>query len=182
MKNNFFIFCFICIFFFNSAYAELFKFETSELKLLDNGYIIDAKNGKVVIKLGDKINYLNAKKHSNEGLKDILVSKESLYGKFLHSDVKINDEENGVLKIGTELNETIINQILEAKIHSLEISVTNSINKGGYLLTTIFNDKNNTKDEAITEIYKMLRPGEPPTIEIATQIFNNLFFSSDRRY
>ncbi len=142
--------------------------------------VVDAKNGKVVIKLGDKINYLNAKKLSNDGLKDILVSKDSLYGKFLHSDVKINDEENGILKIGTELNETIINQILEAKIHSLEISVTNSINKGGYLLTTIFNDKNNTKDEAITEIYKMLRPGEPPTIEIATQIFNNLFFSSDR--
>ena len=142
--------------------------------------VVDAKNGKVVIRLGDKINYLNAKKLSNEGLKDILVSKESLYGKFLHSDVKINDEENGILKIGTELNETIIDQILEAKIHTLEISVTNSINKGGYLLTTIFNDKNNTKDDAITEIYKMLRPGEPPTIEIATQIFNNLFFSSDR--
>ncbi len=142
--------------------------------------VVDAKNGKVVIKLGDKINYLNAKKLSNNGLKDILVSKESLYGKFLHSEVKINDEENGVLRIGTELNETIIDQILEAKINLLEISVTNSINKGGYLLTTIFNDKNNTKDEAITEIYKMLRPGEPPTIEIATQIFNNLFFSSDR--
>ena len=142
--------------------------------------VVDAKNGKVVIRLGDKINYLNAKKLSNEGLKDILVSKESLYGKFLHSDVKINDEENGILNIGTEINETIIDQILEAKIHSLEISVTNSINKGGYLLTTIFNDKNNTKDDAITEIYKMLRPGEPPTIEIATQIFNNLFFSSDR--
>ena len=142
--------------------------------------VVDAKNGKVVIKLGDKINYLNAKKLSNDGLKDILVSKDSLYGKFLHKDVKINEEENGVFKIGTELNETIIDQILEAKIHSLEISVTNSINKGGYMLTTILNDKNNTKDEAITEIYKMLRPGEPPTIEIATQIFNNLFFSSDR--
>ncbi len=142
--------------------------------------VVDAKTGNVVIKLGDKINYLNAKKLSNDGLKDILVSKESLYGKFLHKDVKVNDEENGVIKIGTELNETIINQILDAKIHLLEISITNSINKGGYMLTTIFNDKNNTKDEAITEIYKMLRPGEPPTIEIATQIFNNLFFSSDR--
>ena len=142
--------------------------------------IIDASNGKVVIKLGDKINYLTAKKLSNDGLKHILVSKESLYGKFLHTDVKINDDEGGVLKIGTELNETVIQQILDANIHTLEISITNSINKGGYLLTTIFNDKNNSKDEAITEIYKMLRPGEPPTIEIATQIFNNLFFSSDR--
>ena len=142
--------------------------------------IIDASNGKVVIKLGDKINYLTAKKLSNDGLKNILVSKESLYGKFLHTDVKINDDEGGVLKIGTELNEKVIQQILDANIHTLEISITNSINKGGYLLTTIFNDKNNSKDEAITEIYKMLRPGEPPTIEIATQIFNNLFFSSDR--
>ncbi len=142
--------------------------------------VIDAKSGKVVIKLGEKINYLNAKKLSSDGLKDILVAKESLFGKFLHKDIKLNDQEDGLLKIGTELNETIIQQILDANITSLDISVTNSINKGPYLLTTILNDKNNTKDEAITEIYKMLRPGEPPTIEIATQIFNNLFFSSDR--
>ncbi len=142
--------------------------------------VVDAKTGKVVIKLGEKINYLNAKKLSSDGLKDILVSKESLYGKFLHKDIKVKDEEEGTFKIGTEINETIIQQILEANIYTLEISVTNSINKGAYLLTTILNDKNNSKDEAITEIYKMLRPGEPPTIEIATQIFNNLFFSSDR--
>ncbi len=142
--------------------------------------VIDAKTGEVVIKLGDKINFLSAKKLANDGLKDILVSRESMYGKFLHRDIKVNEEEDGVFKIGTELNDTIIQQILDANIHSLQISVTNSINKGPYLLTTILADKNNTKDEAITEIYKMLRPGEPPTIEIATQIFNNLFFSSDR--
>jgi DNA-directed RNA polymerase subunit beta len=142
--------------------------------------VIDAKTGEVVIKLGDKINFLNAKKLANDGLKDILVSRESLLGKFLHRDVKVNDEEEGTFAIGTELNDAVIQQILDANIHSLQISVTNSINKGPYLLTTILNDKNNSKDEAITEIYKMLRPGEPPTIEIATQIFNNLFFSSDR--
>ena len=142
--------------------------------------VIDAKTGNVVIKLGDKINFLNAKKLANDGLKDILVSRESLFGKFLHRDIKVSEEEEGVFKIGTELNDTIIQQILDANIHSLQISVTNSINKGPYLLTTILSDKNNSKDEAITEIYKMLRPGEPPTIEIATQIFNNLFFSSDR--
>jgi DNA-directed RNA polymerase subunit beta len=142
--------------------------------------VIDAKTGEVVIKLGDKINFLNAKKLANDGLKDILVSRESLFGKFLHRDVKVSDEEEGTFSIGTEINDAIIQQILDVKIHSLQISVTNSINKGAYLLTTILNDKNNSKDDAITEIYKMLRPGEPPTIEIATQIFNNLFFSSDR--
>jgi len=142
--------------------------------------VLDAKTGKIVIKLGDKINYLNAKKLANDGLKDILVSQESLFGKFIHKDIKLSDDEDGTLKIGTELNETLIQKILEANIRSLDISVTNSINKGPYLLTTVLNDKNNNKDDAITEIYKMLRPGEPPTIEIATQIFNNLFFSSDR--
>src|SRR5210317_296435 len=143
--------------------------------------VIDAKTGEVVIKLGEKINYLNAKKLANDGLKDILVSRESLYGKFLHKDIKVSDdEEEGIFKIGTEINDAVIQQILDANIHSLDISVTNSINKGPYLLITLLNDKNNTKEEAITEIYKMLRPGEPPTIEIATQIFNNLFFSSDR--
>ncbi len=142
--------------------------------------VIDAKTGEVVVKLGDKINFLNAKKLANDGLKDILVSRESLFGKILHRDIKVNDEEEGTFKIGTELNDTVIQQILDANIHSIQISVTNSINKGPYLLTTILNDKNNSKEEAITEVYKMLRPGEPPTIEIATQIFNNLFFSSDR--
>jgi DNA-directed RNA polymerase subunit beta len=140
--------------------------------------VADAKTGKVVIKLGDKINYLAAKKLSNDGLKDIFVTQESLFGKFLHKDIKINEEEN--FKIGTELNDTILKTIIDAKISSIEISTTNSINKGPYLLTTIFNDKNENKSDAITEIYKVLRPGEPPTEEIAIKIFNNLFFSSDR--
>ena len=83
-------------------------------------------------------------------------------------------------KIGTELNETLIDKILAANINTLETAYTNSINKGPYLLQTIFNDKNETKNDSINEIYKVLRPGEPPTIDIATQIFNNLFFSSDR--
>ena len=139
--------------------------------------VIDAKNNKVVVKLGEKINFLTAKKLSNDGLKEIFVSSESLYGKFLHRDIAVGED---VFKIGTEINETIISKIIESDIKSLDISRTNSINKGPYLLLSIFNDKNENKNDAITEIYKVLRPGEPPTIEIATQIFNNLFFSSDR--
>jgi len=142
--------------------------------------VIDYKSGNIIIKLGDKINYLMAKKLATDGLKDILVSQESLYGKYLHRDVMISEEEEEIFGIGTELNDTIIKQILEAQISSIEISITNSINKGPYLLNTLLNDKNKDKNDAITEIYKVLRPGEPPTVEIATQIFNNLFFSSDR--
>ncbi len=139
--------------------------------------VVDAKNNKIVVKLGEKINFLTAKKLSNDGLKEIFVSSESLYGKFLHRDITVGED---TFKIGTELNETIINKVIESGIKNLDISRTNSINKGPYLLLSIFNDKNENKNDAITEIYKVLRPGEPPTIEIATQIFNNLFFSSDR--
>ncbi len=139
--------------------------------------IIDAKNNKILIKTGEQINFLTAKKLQNDGLKEILVSDISLYGKFLHEDLIVGDD---TFKIGTELNETIIIKILEAGIKLINVSKTNSISKGPYLLQTILNDKNENKNDAITEIYKILRPGEPPTIEIATQIFNNLFFSSDR--
>ncbi len=139
--------------------------------------VVDAKNNKVLVKAGEKINFLHAKKLEKDGLKQIFVSSESLYGKFLHKDIKIGDDN---FKIGTEINDTIINKIIDAGIHSIEISKTNTISKGPYLLQTLFNDKNETKNDSITEVYKMLRPGEPPTIEIAAQIFNNLFFSSER--
>ncbi len=139
--------------------------------------IIDAKNKKTIIKKGEKINFLKAKKLASEGLKEIYVSNQYLLGKYLIKNVKIGDDE---FKIGSELNDTIIEKFVEAKIFSLELAYTNTINKGPYLLQTLFNDKNDSKNDAINEIYKVLRPGEPPTIEIATQIFNNLFFSSDR--
>ncbi len=139
--------------------------------------IIDAKNNKTLVKKGEQINYLVAKKLQNEGLKEIFVSNDSLYGKFLHEDFIIGEDK---FKIGTEINETVLEKILEANIKNINLSKTNSISKGPYLLQTILNDKNENKNDAITEIYKILRPGEPPTIEIATQIFNNLFFSSDR--
>ncbi len=139
--------------------------------------IIDAKNNKILVKIGEQINFLTAKKLQNDGLKEILVSNEALYGKFLHEDLVVGED---TFKIGTELNDTIIQKLLEENIKIINVSKTNSISKGPYLLHTILNDKNENKNDAITEIYKILRPGEPPTIEIATQIFNNLFFSSDR--
>ena len=139
--------------------------------------VIDAKTNKTLVKVGDQINFLTAKKLEKDGLKDILVSNEALYGKFLHENIIIGEEN---FKIGTELNETIIQKILEENIKVISVSKTNAISKGSYLLQTILNDKNENKNDAITEIYKILRPGEPPTIEIATQIFNNLFFSSER--
>ena len=160
----------------NSKNGKLNLIQKTKAKNISDE-VIDAKNNKIVVKIGEKINFITAKKLSNEGLKEIYVLNESLYGKYLHKDINIGEE---TFKIGTELDETIIQKIIEANILTLEISKTNPISKGPYLLHTLLNDKNEGRNDAITEIYKMLRPGEPPTLEIATQIFNNLFFTSER--
>ena len=68
---------------------------------------------KTVVKMGDKINFLTAKKLFNDGLKEIFVSSNSLNGKYLHKDYEFKDEK---FKIGTELNETIIEKFLENDI------------------------------------------------------------------
>ena len=139
--------------------------------------IIDLKSKKIIVEHGTKITFLEAQKLYDGGLKDILVSNASLYGKFLHRDILIGEE---IIPIGTELNEELIVKITENNIDKIFVSNTNAINKGPYLLQTLLADKNNNKNDAITDIYKILRPGEPPTIEIANTIFQNLFFSSDR--
>ena len=139
--------------------------------------IIDAKSGKVIVKIGEKINFVAAKKLANDGLKEICLANPSLYGKFIQKEIVVGEE---VFLIGTELDETILSKIIGANISAISVAITNSINKGPYLLQTVFNDKNKTKNDAITEIYKILRPGEPPTLDIANQIFQNLFFSSER--
>ena len=77
--------------------------------------VIDSRNNKVVIKSGEKINFLNAKKLQNDGLKNIFVSKESLIGKFLHKKIQIDGTEEK-FDIGTELNETILDKLIENNI------------------------------------------------------------------
>ena len=72
--------------------------------------VIDAKTGKIVIKLGDKINYLNAKKLANDGLKEILVSKDSLFGKFLHKGLRLMKKKRITLKLAQNLMTQIFNK------------------------------------------------------------------------
>ena len=140
--------------------------------------IIDVRTNKVVVKSGTRTNLSQAQKLYDTGLRDIYVSSEAIYGRFLHNNICLNTEEN--IFIGTEITDEILTKIIQNNIKTILISNTNSINKGPYLLKTILADKNNTYEEAITDIYKILRPGEPPTIEIANQIFQNLFFGSER--
>ena len=85
--------------------------------------VIDARNNKIVIKAGEKVKFLNAKKLQTDGLKDIYVSKESLFGKFLRKRIDLGTDEEK-FEIGMELNETVLDKLVENKIFNLEISKT----------------------------------------------------------
>jgi len=84
------------------------------------------------------------------------------------------------LKSGSLINQENLDKILEYNILTLEIADVDPVTKGSYLIDTLNIDKNNSKEEAINDIYKVLRPGEPPSFEVANEIFNNLFFKSVR--
>ena len=142
--------------------------------------LIDTKNEKKVLKKGSKINIVIAKKLFDEGLKNVLFTSDYFLGKYIKKDI-LNPTNNEILlKSGSSLTQENLDDILKFNISTLEIANVDPITKGSYLIDTLNIDKNNSKTEAINDIYRVLRPGEPPSFEIANEIFNKLFFTSDR--
>ena len=141
--------------------------------------LIDSNNSKKVLSKGDKLNLIIAKKLKEKGLKSILISNDQIIGKYLAKDIK---DKNGDIVVGAgfDLTEEHIEKIISKDEKVLNIVNIDPINKGPYILETLKIDKNSNKIEALGDIYKVLRPGEAPSIEIAEQIFNNLYFKKER--
>jgi len=137
-------------------------------------------NGKKVLPKGSKINLLIAKKLYDGGLKNILLSSDYFLGKYTKEDLLNPSTREIFLKSGSPILQENLDKIIEFNINTLAIANIDPINKGSYLIDTLNSDKNSTKEEAVNDIYKVLRPGEPPSYDIAKEIFNNLFFSSER--
>ena len=142
--------------------------------------LINSTNGKKVLKIGSKINFVIAKKIYDEGLKNILVSSDYFLDKYIKNNLSNPLTDEIFLKTGSSISKENLDNILELNINTLTIADVDPINKGSYLIDTLNIDKNNSKEEAINDIYKVLRPGEPPSFEVANEIFNNLFFTSVR--
>ena len=142
--------------------------------------LVNADNGKVILKTGSKINTVIAKKIYSEGLKNILVNSNFFIGKYVKNKLINPSNKEIFLNPGAVITQEILEKANEFNINSLTIMDVDPINKGSYLIDTLNIDKNTTKEESINDIYKVLRPGEPPSFEVANEIFNNLFFSSDR--
>jgi DNA-directed RNA polymerase subunit beta len=141
--------------------------------------LIDSKTKKKFLNKGEKLNFIIAQKLKEKGLTDILVSNNEIIGKYLGADIKGKDGEV-ILRSGFDLTDEILQKILTEEHSSLKIVNIDPINKGPYLLETLKIDKNSDKNEALNDIYKVLRPGEAPTIDIAEGVFNNLYFNNDR--
>ena len=158
------------------------KFNPNEYKrpLKLRSDLIDLKNEKKVLKKGEKINYIIAKKLYDDGLKNVLFTSDYFLGKYIKSNILNPTNNETLLKSGSALNQENLDDILKYNISTLEIADVDPITKGPYLIDTLNIDKNNTKMEAINDIYRVLRPGEPPSFEVANEIFNKLFFTSER--
>jgi DNA-directed RNA polymerase subunit beta len=147
-------------------------------KLASN--LVDAKTGKVVLKAGDKVTPRTARKLADDGLKDVLVSDEELIGRYIAVDLINEDTGEVIVEAGDELTEENIAAITEAKTPGITTLVIDHVNVGPYIRNTLAVDKNTCRAEALTDIYRVMRPGEPPTPDTAELLFQGLFFDSER--
>ena len=137
--------------------------------------LIDAKNNKKILGKGEKLNIVIAKKLKEKGLISIAIPNEQIVGKYISKDIK---DKNGEILLGAgfDITEEQLEKIIAQEENELNIVNIDPINKGPYILESLKIDKNTNKTDALNDIYKVLRPGEAPSIEIAEEIFNNLYF------
>ena len=141
--------------------------------------LVDSKNDKKILSKGEKLNFIIAKKLEEKGLKSILISNNEIIGKYIANDIK---DKQGEIIIGSgfDITEEQLQKIINQEEKNISLVNIDPINKGPYLLETLKIDKNLNKADALNDIYKVLRPGEAPSLEIAEDIFNNLYFTKER--
>ncbi|MGE4326613.1 MAG: DNA-directed RNA polymerase subunit beta, partial [Pseudodonghicola sp.] len=153
--------------------------------------LVDAATGEIFAEAGKKITPRAAKKLIEEGsIKELLVPFTHILGKFVAKDV-INEDTGAIyVEAGDELTleydkegEIIggsVKELLDAGITDIPVLDIDNINVGPYIRNTMAMDKNMNRDTALMDIYRVMRPGEPPTVEAASSLFGTLFFDSER--
>ena len=139
--------------------------------------IVDPKTGEVLAKKNRKIGKALLKRLVEAKIKEFDVEREELLGKYLLHDIMDSSGEVIAL-LNTEITDSILDSLLEAKVKSFETLFIDGTNVTDSFRKTLALDKVINTDEALIEIYRRLRPSSPPTLEVATSFFNNLFFNS----
>ncbi|MCY1066839.1 DNA-directed RNA polymerase subunit beta [Nannocystis sp. RBIL2] len=142
--------------------------------------IRDPETGEVIVRKGRKFTKANIKRMRQSGIRTLPMDAESLVGKVSAEDVI--DEITGevLLNCNEDLTEEHVRRLADAKIKSFKILFIDDFNVGPYLRNTLLQDKLHTPEEALLEIYRRLRPGDPPTAETARTLFESLFFKPER--
>ena len=142
--------------------------------------LIDAKTGKVAIEGGRKVTARLAKKLADEGLKELLVSDEDLHGRYLAQDI-VNMETGEIYgEAGEEIDAKLLVKLKELGLKEIPILDIDHVNVGAFIRNTLNIDKNSNPEEALLDIYRVMRPGEPPTPEAAANLFQGIFFDPER--
>ena len=142
--------------------------------------LIDAESGKTVWEAGKKIPARAAQKLVDEGLEFYRVAEDQLLGKFLATALVEKKTGEVVADAGAEINQELLDKIKEAKINEIKVLYIDNVNVGPYIRNTLEVDKNHSREDALLDIYRVMRPGEPPTYETADALFKSLFFDNER--
>jgi DNA-directed RNA polymerase subunit beta len=142
--------------------------------------LVDAKSGEVVAKAGEKITARRARELAEGGLKEVLVGSEDLAGRYIAEDIVDLDTGRIYAEAGDELDAKLLAEFKDQKVKEFHLLDIDHITVGPFIRNTLNLDKNANQEEALMDIYRIMRPGEPPTIEAATNLFNGLFFDSER--
>ena len=142
--------------------------------------LVNARSGRVVAKAGTKMTPRLARNLAEKGLKEQFVPKEDLIGRYAAEDMV--EEKTGEIFVegGGELTEPVLDRLDEAGVKEITTLAIDHTNVGPYIRNTLAIDKNTTRDEALIDIYRVMRPGEPPTLETAEALFHGMFFDSER--
>src|SRR3954449_13037701 len=142
--------------------------------------LVDADSGDVVVEAGKKITARQAKQLADKGLKAIRATEDDLYGSYLAEDIGNVETGEIYLEAGDEIDEKTLKVLLSTGADEIAILDIDHVNVGAYIRNTLNVDKNESRQDALFDIYRVMRPGEPPTLETAEAMFNSLFFDSER--
>jgi len=143
--------------------------------------LVDKKTGKSVFPAGKKITPVKAKKAEADGLQDILVPSTFLEGKYIGEDVVNAATGEIYAEAGDQLTEETVAALRDAKIKAIQLLDTEGDNaRGPWLRNTLKVDKATSRVDALSDIYRVMRPGEPPTLEAGEALFGQLFFDAER--
>ncbi|KIT15265.1 DNA-directed RNA polymerase subunit beta [Jannaschia aquimarina] len=153
--------------------------------------VIDAATGEVVVEAGKKVTPRQVKKLREEGkVTEILVPFDAIVGRFVARD--IIDEETGAIYVeaGDELTWEVdkdgevsggtLKELMDAGVTEIPVLDIDNVTVGPYIRNTLAADKNLNRETALMDIYRVMRPGEPPTVEAAQTLFDQLFRDSER--